>query len=61
MKNTKEYNKKYYEEKKFEKGLKKINCEFCDKPICANSMKYHINTPKCQLIRLQKINQPANI
>ena len=60
MKNSKEYNKKYYEEKKLEKGLRKINCEFCDKLICSNAMKYHQTTSKCQLIKLQKLNPQAN-
>jgi len=57
----KAYNKKYYEEKKLEKGLRKINCEFCDKPICSNSMKYHQSTPNCRLVKLLILNQQANI
>lgn len=52
MKNTKEYNKMYYESSKYEKGLKKINCIYCNKLICSNALKYHLETPKCLLSKL---------
>lgn len=48
----KEYNKKYYQEKKLEKGLKPIICDICGKTITSNSYKYHLNTAKCKLAKL---------
>jgi len=50
----KEQNKKYYEKVKNDKMLKKITCEICNKEICANSIKYHLKSAKCQLTKLQK-------
>lgn len=50
----KEYNKKYYQDKKTEKGLKPIICEYCNKTVCSNAYKKHLETSKCQLEKLKK-------
>jgi hypothetical protein len=50
---SKEYNKKYYEQKKLEKGLKKVECCHCKRMVCSNALKNHQKTPLCQLTKLQ--------
>jgi hypothetical protein len=52
---SREYNKKYYQDKKHEKGLKKVICEFCG--ICCNALKCHYKSAKCQLAQYKLQNQ----
>jgi len=56
----KEYNKNYYAKTKYEKGLRQIQCEICDKNILLCSLSRHIASKKCQIIKQQKLNPQVN-
>jgi hypothetical protein len=60
MKNTKEYNKMYYENHKLNNHLLLIECPNCGQNICNLSLKKHQNSAKCQLISLRKHNEIYN-
>ena len=51
----KQYFKTYYQVNKDKMNIKVI-CEHCDKMITKGSLNYHQLTPKCQLIKLQKLS-----
>jgi len=51
----KEYFKEYYKNNKDKMNIK-LCCPNCEKMVTKGSFKYHLETPKCQLIKLQKSN-----
>lgn len=55
----KQYFRNYYQTNK-EKMNIKVLCEHCNKLITKGSLNYHQQTPKCQLIKIQKLSNINN-
>jgi hypothetical protein len=53
MKNTKDYNKNYYESHKKENHLSIVECDNCGKCVCLLSLKKHQLSTKCQFQALK--------
>lgn len=53
MKNTKEYNKIYYEFHKRDNHLSQTECDLCGKLICLLALKKHKLSIKCQFKALK--------
>lgn len=54
MKNSKEYNKKYYDTHKENNHLSQVQCDVCNKCVCLLSLKKHKLSIKCQFENLKK-------